>query len=986
MAQDPIKKDLDREMKQRANNRAAFESSRAKRAGGKTGPPGSRIRPLMDGAGKLIDIAVGGMRLSASCLFNIINSGQGETCEIVLRPNAQGGQDQWMVCPGKDDVKIIDTDTTIPNTDTLASLNCADGMVAKRVNGAWVCAPDINDPNTDILASLGCGEGQVAKVVAGAWACAPDLFGTGGSQDSNTNVENFGFRKVCYSDGAGGTLEGTQYTRRESDIVNNTQNDTVIYLGADGNPIPAGLVTTCPPETDADTDTTIDTTREFRDFWCYEINGQKFKGTIVDVKVKTTDAIAGTENETSVTEYRAEGGNVVDPANFNVVSCDQEWELELDDVECFQGESTNSGPTTVTLTKNLSCHLHKMLADYAQAYSGVATVFNEFCGKNEPGYWGEVTEDVLSIMDKMNRCDNVDIGFQGWSVSANGGWENSYQCRLANGSGSGLVDVSGTMGIYNAHLGDNPRNGYALAGLEFGFEPDFTDKSDVNPAVTGTGGVAGLIPSVATLEDLIDLGATHFRLPMRFERLFQNVFASPSNYNMDPTYMGMIDQAFANLAIANANKGSSAVMYVDPHNYGAYFTQRLGAGNETQVLTGSNFPHFQAMTLAMADRWGSYGHELINEPKHYPDAATWENDSQALITALCANGFTGEVYVNGYPWSGFQDWLASHPTPWIVVPANCGITPIYNPHWYFDANGGGSNNPPVGQPGNTPWDDFENETISEATAVCDSAFSTYEDCATTTTGGEITQYKVFRRRVIGGDRPYYDTTKVYKDMETDEIVDVSNLTPVDCPCGGGGEVNYEDKDDGTFEINGNPIFTVGNVERLFEGNADASYDAATVVQSDTPLGDSWSGIADKRDFPSAVPYASPDGYEWYARVVSHLHLGHQGPNQTGVNQPDNYMRLLQGPTFNGSVNTFPNTTASPAFFDSHQTHLIAPDTPYGVDSTSTGLFRVPKADEGGHTIGIEYSLGVEVANLPMPNYEIYLSEIHCTVEYFLREI
>ncbi|MDF1564308.1 MAG: tail fiber domain-containing protein, partial [Deltaproteobacteria bacterium] len=82
------------------------------------------------------------------------------------------------------------------DTDTLATLGCAAGEVAKWDGAAWACAVDVDtDTNTDVLASLPCGNNQIVKWngALGNWQCAAD---------SDTT----------YSGGTGITLTGTSFS------------------------------------------------------------------------------------------------------------------------------------------------------------------------------------------------------------------------------------------------------------------------------------------------------------------------------------------------------------------------------------------------------------------------------------------------------------------------------------------------------------------------------------------------------------------------------------------------------------------------------------------------------------------------------------------------------------------------------------------------------------------------------------------------------
>ncbi|MBN1887316.1 MAG: tail fiber domain-containing protein [Thermoflexales bacterium] len=74
--------------------------------------------------------------------------------------------------------------------DTLNSLACGSGQLAKWDGAAWTCADDSND---DTLDSLACGSGQPAKWDGKAWACADDI-------------------GAIYQAGAGLKLQGTAFS------------------------------------------------------------------------------------------------------------------------------------------------------------------------------------------------------------------------------------------------------------------------------------------------------------------------------------------------------------------------------------------------------------------------------------------------------------------------------------------------------------------------------------------------------------------------------------------------------------------------------------------------------------------------------------------------------------------------------------------------------------------------------------------------------
>ncbi|MBI1290188.1 hypothetical protein GC173_02945 [bacterium] len=67
--------------------------------------------------------------------------------------------------------------------DTLAGLSCSSGQVVKWNGSIWACAVD-TDTNT--LASLSCSSGQVTKWNGSAWTCATDDTGSGDNLGNHT--------------------------------------------------------------------------------------------------------------------------------------------------------------------------------------------------------------------------------------------------------------------------------------------------------------------------------------------------------------------------------------------------------------------------------------------------------------------------------------------------------------------------------------------------------------------------------------------------------------------------------------------------------------------------------------------------------------------------------------------------------------------------------------------------------------------------------
>lgn len=69
------------------------------------------------------------------------------------------------------------------------------------------------------------------------------------------------------------------------------------------------------------------------------------------------------------------------------------------------------------------------------------------------------------------------------------------------------------------------------------------------------------------------------------------------------------------------------------------------------------------------------------------EAQVWEESSQACVAAIRSNVDNTPIYVAGYSFSGAQNWLTNHPTPWIYDSQN---QIVYEAHYYFDTGNSGS--------------------------------------------------------------------------------------------------------------------------------------------------------------------------------------------------------------------------------------------------------------------------------------------------------
>lgn len=64
----------------------------------------------------------------------------------------------------------------------------------------------------------------------------------------------------------------------------------------------------------------------------------------------------------------------------------------------------------------------------------------------------------------------------------------------------------------------------------------------------------------------------------------------------------------------------------------------------------------------------------------------WQGISQAVLSAIRANGDNTQILVPGYDYSSMARWVVNHPTPWITDSAN---NFRYNAHYYWSASGNG---------------------------------------------------------------------------------------------------------------------------------------------------------------------------------------------------------------------------------------------------------------------------------------------------------
>ncbi len=176
------------------------------------------------------------------------------------------------------------------------------------------------------------------------------------------------------------------------------------------------------------------------------------------------------------------------------------------------------------------------------------------------------------------------------------------------------------------------------------------------------------------------------RLPLRWERL-QPVLGGP----LDPGNVALLKGDLAWAAAHGAN------VIIDIHNYGRYSINENGAlnsyvldnvyGGVTKV-SGANLADFWTkMSSEFKGLPAVYAYDLMNEP-HDMGTANWQAISQAVVSAIRANGDGTLIMVESDNWSGAYSWpMINGAASWISDPMS---SFIYEAHQYFDSDNSGT--------------------------------------------------------------------------------------------------------------------------------------------------------------------------------------------------------------------------------------------------------------------------------------------------------
>jgi len=226
--------------------------------------------------------------------------------------------------------------------------------------------------------------------------------------------------------------------------------------------------------------------------------------------------------------------------------------------------------------------------------------------------------------------------------------------------------------------------GIADSGGEFGGPLSIAPTSTYSNANPGANEHQYHFDTQGTFDYLASRGITLVRIPIMWERL-QPTLGGP----LDPNYLQLVTDA------VNRVQAAGMRAFIEPMNFAAYWlydgTQGVRQSIGSPAVPISYFADFwQKVSAAFKNNSGLTGYELMNEPTDMSGsnpAHLWEQASQSALSAIRNNGDNKLVLVPGYNWSGAQSWAYTHPTSWIVDPAN---NFRYEAHHYWDRDNSGS--------------------------------------------------------------------------------------------------------------------------------------------------------------------------------------------------------------------------------------------------------------------------------------------------------
>jgi len=232
-----------------------------------------------------------------------------------------------------------------------------------------------------------------------------------------------------------------------------------------------------------------------------------------------------------------------------------------------------------------------------------------------------------------------------------------------------------TVGLSVGGASSSAYRGVSLAGAEFG-----THLPGFGGSKPGTFGVDYTYCTPQTMRYFAQLGMTHFRLPVRWERLQRTPGGA-----LEDGELGRLIEALDAASLLECR------VVLDLHNYGRYcrgesrYPSGRIVGAPTMDGLGITQEHLSDLWCKLSDRLRGHpaieAFAIMNEP-HDMGRASWRKTSQHVVDALRLHGNRTTLWVSGDGWSNASSWQRNNgPRPWIVDPLD---NVVYEAHCYFD--------------------------------------------------------------------------------------------------------------------------------------------------------------------------------------------------------------------------------------------------------------------------------------------------------------
>ena len=246
---------------------------------------------------------------------------------------------------------------------------------------------------------------------------------------------------------------------------------------------------------------------------------------------------------------------------------------------------------------------------------------------------------------------------------------------LAGALAGAAVLAPQPLGLVGGGADSTSYRGVSLAGAEFG-----THVQGFGGSAPGTFGVDYTYPTSETMRHFAEVGMTHFRLPVRWERL-QGVLGG----DLNDVELGRIFETLDTASLLDCQ------VVLDLHNYGRYcrgesrYPDGRIVGAPATDGRGITQEHLSDLWCKLSARLR--GHQaieafaLMNEP-HDMGQASWRKISQHVVDALRIHGDRTTLWISGDSWSNSYYWQRNNGAQaWIADPLD---DVVYEAHCYFD--------------------------------------------------------------------------------------------------------------------------------------------------------------------------------------------------------------------------------------------------------------------------------------------------------------